>query len=179
MWAQYLRYTYVEFHSYSKFLLFTYLKGLFPSTAQRTCLPQSFHHVMGANARGHTYIAVSTALVVLSTVVVGIRIAARWVKSNLGWDDYAICISIVLAYSMLGQAIFCTVPKSQQDHSRLIMYRGPRWRTRKAYDRANCSRENYLPTGEYHDELKAPYTLNTNRSVSSQTKSHTPSLSPA
>ncbi|KXG50591.1 uncharacterized protein PGRI_043580 [Penicillium griseofulvum] len=61
---------------------------------------------MGANGRGHTYIAVSTALVVLSTIVVGIRIAARWVKSSLGWDDYAICVSIVLAYSMLGQAIF-------------------------------------------------------------------------
>ncbi|KZN93790.1 hypothetical protein EN45_039760 [Penicillium chrysogenum] len=62
---------------------------------------------MGANARGHTYIAVSTALVVLSTVIVGIRVAARVIKSNLGWDDYAICLSIVLAYSMLGQAIFC------------------------------------------------------------------------
>ncbi|KAJ5285476.1 hypothetical protein N7524_000782 [Penicillium chrysogenum] len=61
---------------------------------------------MGANARGHTYIAVSTALVVLSTVIVGIRVAARGIKSNLGWDDYAICLSIVLAYSMLGQAIF-------------------------------------------------------------------------
>ncbi|KAF3028531.1 hypothetical protein E8E15_008997 [Penicillium rubens] len=49
---------------------------------------------MGANARGHTYIAVSTELVVLSTVIVGIRVAARVIKSNLGWDDYAICLSI-------------------------------------------------------------------------------------
>ncbi|KAJ5859158.1 hypothetical protein N7534_004435 [Penicillium rubens] len=48
---------------------------------------------MGANARGHTYIAVSTALVVLSTVIVGIRVAARVIKSNLGWDDYAISCS--------------------------------------------------------------------------------------
>ena len=92
---------------------------------------------MGANARGHTYIAVSTALVVLSTVIVGIRIAARGIKANLGWDDYAICLSIVLAYSMLGQAIFCIVPRSQRGHSQLIMSRGPRWRTRKAHDRAN------------------------------------------
>lgn len=91
---------------------------------------------MGANARGHTYIAVSTALVVLSTVIVGIRVAARGIKSNLGWDDYVICLSIVLAYSMLGQAIFCTVPKSQQNRSRLINHRGPRWRTRKTHERA-------------------------------------------
>jgi hypothetical protein len=89
---------------------------------------------MGANARGHTYIAVSTALVVLSTVIVGIRVAARGIKSNLGWDDYAICLSIVLAYSMLGQAIFCTVPKPQRGYSRLIMYRGPRWRIRKTHE---------------------------------------------
>ncbi|KAJ5942015.1 hypothetical protein N7516_002183 [Penicillium verrucosum] len=62
---------------------------------------------MGANARGHTYIAVGTALVVLSTVIVGIRVAARGIKSTLGWDDYAICLSIVLAYTMLGEAIYC------------------------------------------------------------------------
>ncbi|KAJ5962533.1 hypothetical protein N7501_007474 [Penicillium viridicatum] len=68
---------------------------------------------MGANARGHIYIAVSAALVVLSTVIVGIRIAARGFKANLGWDDYAICLSIVLTYSILGQAIFCIV----LDHS--------------------------------------------------------------
>ncbi|KOS38776.1 hypothetical protein ACN38_g10398 [Penicillium nordicum] len=61
---------------------------------------------MGANARGHTYIAVGTALVVLSTVIVGIRVAARGIKSTLGWDDYAICLSIVLAYTMLGEAIY-------------------------------------------------------------------------
>ncbi|KAF7587689.1 hypothetical protein BBP40_006875 [Aspergillus hancockii] len=61
---------------------------------------------MGANARGRTYITVSAALVALSTVVVGIRIAARWIKSTLGWDDYVICLSIIIAYSMLGEAVF-------------------------------------------------------------------------
>jgi hypothetical protein len=71
---------------------------------------------MGANDRGRIYITVSAALVALSTVVVGIRIAARWIKSTLGWDDYAICVSIVIAYSMLGEAIFCMVPETQRDH---------------------------------------------------------------
>ncbi|KAJ5588538.1 hypothetical protein N7537_011216 [Penicillium hordei] len=61
---------------------------------------------MGANARGNVYIAVDATLVVLSTIVVAIRVAARAAKSTLGWDDYVICLSIVLAYSMLGEAIF-------------------------------------------------------------------------
>ncbi|PLB48663.1 hypothetical protein P170DRAFT_356740 [Aspergillus steynii IBT 23096] len=61
---------------------------------------------MGANARGQTYIDVSSVLVALSTAIVAVRIAARWIKSTLGWDDYVICISIVLAYSMLAEAVF-------------------------------------------------------------------------
>lgn len=62
---------------------------------------------MGANHRGQTYIDVSATLVALSTAIVAVRIAARWVKSTLGWDDYVICISIVIAYSMLGEAVVC------------------------------------------------------------------------
>ncbi|KAJ5507773.1 hypothetical protein N7527_009916 [Penicillium freii] len=61
---------------------------------------------MGANSRGNVYLAVDATLVVLSTIVVAIRVAARVAKSTLGWDDYVICLSIVLAYSMLGEAIF-------------------------------------------------------------------------
>ncbi|KAH8434361.1 uncharacterized protein LDX57_012009 [Aspergillus melleus] len=61
---------------------------------------------MVANDRGQTYIDVSSALVALSTAIVAVRIAARWVKSTLGWDDYVICISIVIAYSMLAEAVF-------------------------------------------------------------------------
>ncbi|KAK1144136.1 hypothetical protein N8T08_005798 [Aspergillus melleus] len=61
---------------------------------------------MVANDRGKTYIDVSSALVALSTAIVAVRIAARWVKSTLGWDDYVICISIVIAYSMLAEAVF-------------------------------------------------------------------------
>jgi hypothetical protein len=52
--------------------------------AEYICLLQkSFHRVMGANARGHTYIAVSTALVVLST---GFRDS-----TENGLPEHAIC----------------------------------------------------------------------------------------
>ncbi|KAI9041876.1 uncharacterized protein KD926_006422 [Aspergillus affinis] len=61
---------------------------------------------MVANDRGKTYIDVSSVLVALSTVIVAVRVAARWAKSTLGWDDYVICISIVIAYSMLGEAVY-------------------------------------------------------------------------
>ncbi|KAE8161894.1 hypothetical protein BDV40DRAFT_266587 [Aspergillus tamarii] len=61
---------------------------------------------MGANDRGKTYITVSAVLVALSTVVVGFRIVARWMRTTLGLDDYVICVSIILAYSMLGEAVF-------------------------------------------------------------------------
>ncbi|KAB8216240.1 hypothetical protein BDV33DRAFT_157672 [Aspergillus novoparasiticus] len=61
---------------------------------------------MGANDRGKTYITVSAVLVALSTIVVGFRIVARWMRTTLGLDDYVICVSIILAYSMLGEAVF-------------------------------------------------------------------------
>lgn len=133
---------------------------------------------MGANARGNVYVAVDATLVVLSTIVVAIRVAARAAKSTLGWDDYVICLSIVLAYSMLGEAIFCTVPISLPSYSRLIIHRGPRWRTRKTHERAKQCRESYLPKGKYQGEPKWPIRSNINRSLSSQTKFHTPFLSP-
>ncbi|OOO07976.1 hypothetical protein OAory_01044760 [Aspergillus oryzae] len=60
---------------------------------------------MGANDRGKTYITVSAVLVALSTIVVGFRIVARWMRTTLGMDDYVICVSIILAYSMLGEAV--------------------------------------------------------------------------
>ncbi|KAB8262999.1 hypothetical protein BDV32DRAFT_136089 [Aspergillus pseudonomiae] len=60
---------------------------------------------MGANDRGKTYITVSAVLVALSTVIVGFRIVARWMRTTLGLDDYVICASIILAYSMLGEAV--------------------------------------------------------------------------
>ncbi|KAE8390747.1 hypothetical protein BDV23DRAFT_172188 [Aspergillus alliaceus] len=61
---------------------------------------------MGANGRGKTYITVSAVLVALSTVVVGFRILARWMRSTVGLDDYVICVSIILAYSMLVEAVY-------------------------------------------------------------------------
>ncbi|BAE65564.1 unnamed protein product [Aspergillus oryzae RIB40] len=64
-----------------------------------------FRPIMGANDRGKTYITVSAVLVALSTIVVGFRIVARWMRTTLGMDDYVICVSIILAYSMLGEAV--------------------------------------------------------------------------
>ncbi|KAE8167604.1 hypothetical protein BDV40DRAFT_295228 [Aspergillus tamarii] len=60
---------------------------------------------MGRNARAETHVHICTALIVLSTFIVAIRIVARWKKSILGWDDYAISLSLAIAYSMLGEAI--------------------------------------------------------------------------
>lgn len=103
---------------------------------------------MGANDRGKTYITVSAVLVALSTVVVGFRIVARWMRTTLGLDDYVICVSIILAYSMLGEAVFCTFANVQCDRAWLIVHRGPRWRARKTHGRAQYSGEDYLPKGE-------------------------------
>ncbi|EIT73535.1 hypothetical protein AO1008_11886 [Aspergillus oryzae 100-8] len=71
-----------------------------------------FRPIMGANDRGKTYITVSAVLVALSTIVVGFRIVARWMRTTLGMDDYVICVSIILAYSMLGEAVVC-IPVSE------------------------------------------------------------------
>lgn len=71
---------------------------------------------MGRNARAETHVHICTALIVLSTFIVAIRIVARWKKSILGWDDYAISLSLAIAYSMLGEAIICTFLGQSQVH---------------------------------------------------------------
>ncbi|KAE8312082.1 hypothetical protein BDV41DRAFT_589092 [Aspergillus transmontanensis] len=60
---------------------------------------------MGANARGSAYVSVSSVLVAVSTVIVAIRIWTRWIQSTLGPDDYSILLSVILMYSMLGEAV--------------------------------------------------------------------------
>lgn len=104
---------------------------------------------MGANDRGKTYITVSAVLVALSTVIVGFRIVARWMRTTLGLDDYVICASIILAYSMLGEAVVCMFTGSRRGRARLIVYRGSRWRARKAHGRAKRPGEDHLPEGEF------------------------------
>lgn len=108
-----------------------------------------FRPIMGANDRGKTYITVSAVLVALSTIVVGFRIVARWMRTTLGMDDYVICVSIILAYSMLGEAVVCMFPILRRDCTWLIVYRGPRWRARKTHGRTEYPGEDHLPKGEY------------------------------
>jgi hypothetical protein len=63
---------------------------------------------MVANARGQSYINCGIVLTVLATCFVASRFVARWKSGvSLGLDDGMIVVSLLLAFSMLGEGVIC------------------------------------------------------------------------